>query len=331
MSKEVNVVVIGAGRIGQMHARIFARTPRTQLYGVVWRSNRDDWSAISHIENLHVYPKVSDVLVDKNVDAVVIAVSTDAHLALIQASLEYGKKVFCEKPVAFNAEAIEHLAHQSVGLLVQVGFNRRFDPQFARLASLLRKGTIGGVYTYHIYNRDPKRPPPQYIARSGGMLTDFNVHDFDMLRFLSGCEISEIYVRGANLVAPYIGASGDIDTATISIQIENGSLATVESSRETNCGYDQRIEVLGEHGILNVDNIPSHMVTMGTDNGCLRSNPLIDFIARYERSFELQAEAFISAVLGEADCPVGLADAAAAVKVSEAGWRSLKENIPQKL
>ena len=331
MLHEVKIAVIGAGRIGRMHAQIFARTPGAEVVGIVERCPRNDWRSKARLDAVRIYSDAAGALANNDTNAVVIATSTDAHIELIRASLAANKKVFCEKPIAFNSEAIEALAREAGNALVQVGFNRRFDPQFARLAKMLRSNHLGRVFLYHIVNRDPHRPPLNYIPRSGGMFTDFNVHDFDMLRFLSDSEIVDVYARAANLVDASIGRAGDVDTAVLSLQLANGALATIDTCRETNCGYDQRAEALGEKGTLRADNVLCDTVIGGTMEGHLAANPLPDFVARYQRSFELQAEAFVAAARGEAECTVGLADAVATVRVAEAAWQSVAENRPQRL
>lgn len=330
--KEIGIAVVGAGRIGRMHAEIFAATPGASVVGVVDRKRKDpDWPARAGLRDAKIYASAEEAFADKAVDAAVIATSSDCHPELVRAAAAAGKKIFCEKPVAFSAAEIRALDKDIGSASVHVGLNRRMDPRFAALQKALAAGRLGRIYSYHIVNRDPKRPPPGFAARSGGMLADFNVHDFDMLRFLSGGEIAEVYVRGACLIDPEIEAAGDIDSAVIVSQMADGALASVCCTRETNYGYDQRIEALGEKGALRADNILDEDPVQSGESGCLLPPPRADFIARYRESFEAQARAFVAGAQEGGAYPCTLEDVACAVAVVEAGNESLKSGRPVKV
>ena len=274
----------------------------------------------------------------KAADAAVIAASSDAHLDLIRQAAAADKHILCEKPVAFASASIAALRRElrDYRRVVQVGFNRRFDPHFAKVRA--RLPALGRPYIYRIVNRDPKRPRAGFAARSGGMFCDFNSHDFDMLRFLSGGEIAEIYARAATLLEP---AAAEIDTVVISAKMANGALALIDSCRETNRGYDQQIEILGANGVVGAANVPQSALIAADANGELRENPQPDFIARYRESFAAQLEAFIDAAqaadaanaagaanAADAQPPVTLADAEAAIRAAEAAALSARENRP---
>ena len=330
----VNIAVIGAGRIGKMHAEIVATTPGATLRGVVDRRQQDkNWLPRLGLAHTTVYPDADAALADDKVDAVLIATSSDSHIPLITAAVAAGKKIFCEKPVAFTARAIHDLQQSlPAAALIQIGFNRRFDPAFAALKESLTAGALGRIYSYHITNRDPRRPPAGFVGRSGGMLLDFNVHDFDMLAHLSAARVSEIFARGANLLRDQaMLAAGDIDTVIISLTMDNGALANIDCARESGFGYDQRIEVMGEKGGLRVDNEHHRRPTRLTADGLLAAPLRDNFIDRFAASYRAQTRAFIAACRDEAPCPVGLREAAAAVAAAEAGTKSLTSGANEKI
>ena len=331
--KTIGIVVVGAGRIGRMHAEIFSRTPGARVLGIVDRRLRRDWREALGLGGVGVFASTTEALKATGAEAAVIAASSSAHAELVREAAAAGAHVLCEKPVAFRAETIAALAAEVGGLegaggkVVQVGFNRRFDPHFARVRTAVESGGLGRAYLYRVVNRDPRRPPADFIPRSGGMLADLNIHDFDMLRFLSGAEIAEVYARGGRLIAG--GAmGGDWDAMVLSVRMSDGALAAVDSLRETNCGYDQRLEVAGEGGMVRAENIPSDFSVRSGPDGSLHSNPRRDFIERYRESFEIQAREFLRTIRGERACAAGLADATAAMRAAEAAQKSLEENRP---
>ena len=338
MKNSTTIAVIGAGRIGRMHAEIVAAMPAASLVGVVDRSRKDpNWAtraantpALGELAQATMYASAAEAFADKTVEAVIIATSSSSHVGLILAAAQAGKKILCEKPVAFSVAAFDALQKElgGDGNKVQVAFNRRFDPHFSALQQALTRRDLGAVRSYHIINRDPKRPPADFIGGSGGMLADFNVHDFDMLRFLSGDNIAEIYARGANLIDPSLAQHGDIDTAMINIRMTGGALANIDCSRETNYGYDQRIEVLGEKGGLRASPAAQIAPTHYGEDGILHPPLMENFITCYHESYRRQTEAFLAACRGEAAFSPALEDTRRAVAVVEAGNASLQQNKP---
>lgn len=325
----VGVAVVGCGRIGKMHAEIFAATPGARLAGVVDRRGQHrDWLTKVAGSDAVLYPDADAVFADDRVDAVCIATSSDSHIALIRSAAAAGKKIFCEKPVGFTAQAIADLYHAlPPNTFVQVGFNRRFDPIFRALQQALTAGELGRVYTYHLTNRDPRRPPAGFVGSSGGILLDFNVHDFDMLAFLSGSAVREVFARGANLLRDEaMLAAGDLDTVMLSVILADGTLANIDCTRESGFGYDQRAEVLGERGGLRADNLHQTQPTRLQEEGLTHAGLRDNFMTRFRESYIAQATAFVAACCGDiatADVP-GLPHAAAAVAAAQAGMQSLK-------
>lgn len=323
----INLAVIGAGRIGRMHAAIFGRLSGIRLRGVVDRRQQEPgWLTRLGFAEARLYPEAAAAFADDQVQAVVIAASSDAHVQLIGDAVAAGKKVLCEKPVAFTAPAIVDLYKSlPADALVQVGFNRRFDPSFNALKDSLAGGGLGRVYSYHIINRDPRRPPADFVGRSGGMLADFNVHDFDMLAYLSGGGVAEVFARGAGLLRDEaLQKAGDIDTVMINARLADGTLANIDCTRECGYGYDQRIEVMGQKGGLRVDNVNRIRPVRLAADGFVTPPPKEDFMTRFYDSYVRQGEAFIAACNGEAACPVGLPETARALAAVEAGTRSLQ-------
>lgn len=328
--KEIGVAVIGGGQIGIMHAQILSRLAGARLTGVVVRSGDRSGLDAAGLGDTPLFTDMDEVLADGDTKAVLIATSSDAHIELISRAVAAEKHVLCEKPVAFDATDIEKLDQETADsdVLIQIGFNRRFDPNFMRLRDMLEGGALGRLYMLHIINMDPKRPPLESIPRSGGLFCDFNVHDFDMLASLSNDSVAEVYAYGANLVDDEIGRLGDIDTAVLSGKMTSGALVSILCSRETNCGYDQRIEALGEKGALRVGNVLPHSVVVDSMAGSLCANPLPDFIARYQLSYERQTEAFLVAVRDNLPPLVNLKHATAAVRCAQAAKQSMLENRP---
>ena len=323
----INFAVVGAGRIGKMHAAIFGRLPNARLRGVVDRKQKEpNWLARAGFADAVLYPDAAAAFADDKTQAVVIAASSDSHTRLIADAVAAGKRVFCEKPVAFAARPIAELRQSlPADALVQIGFNRRFDPAFNALKEALSQGELGRVYSYHIVNRDPRRPPANFVGRSGGMLADFNVHDFDMLAHLSGGGVADVFVRGAGLLRDEaLQRAGDMDTVMINARLNDGALANIDCARECGYGYDQRVEVLGERGGLRLDNETPPRPARMEATGFVTPPPKEDFIARFYESYKRQARAFVAACLGEAGCPVGLQEAARAAAVVEAATRSLQ-------
>lgn len=326
--KELSIAVIGVGRIGLMHASIVHRAQGAKLAGIVDRKQRREriCEADESLADVKIYARAEDAFADDEVDAVLIASSTPTHADFVRAAAAGGKHVLCEKPVAFCAADIRALADElkASDRIVRVAFNRRFDPGFARLRDSLRAG-MGKVFMINITNHDPKLPPPEFAKSSGGMFADFNVHDFDMLRFLTGAKITNIFARGGALVSEQTKANGDIDSALLSMELANGAFASVHCCRQSGRGYDQRIEVLGEKGMMFLRNPAHNVVAHANDAGETMSNPPPDFVARFAQSYRLQLQAFIRACArGGGDEMPMLEDAAEAIAISEAAQQSLQ-------
>src|SRR5207248_7902798 len=251
----------GAGRIGAIHAANIAGHPNARLRLVV----DTDHAAAEGLAIRHgaVLGSDEEALADPEIDAVVIASSTDTHADLIEAAARAGKAIFCEKPLDLDrgrAEACVAIAEEC-GVLLMVGFNRRFDPHFARLERQIRDDRIARPEIVTITSYDPAPPPLDYVRRSGGLFRDMMIHDFDMARWLLDEEPAELFAAASVLVDPAIGEAGDVDTAVVMLRFESGALCQISNSRRAVYGYDQRIEVLGSKGALQAGNVAESTVT----------------------------------------------------------------------
>jgi myo-inositol 2-dehydrogenase/D-chiro-inositol 1-dehydrogenase len=252
---------------------------------------------------------------------------------LIEAAAQAGKHVFCEKPVALDLAATDRAlaATARAGVKLQIGFNRRFDANFARVRQAISAGEIGTPHILHIVSRDPAPPPISYIALSGGIFLDMAIHDWDVARFLIGSEIEEVYVQGGVMVDAAIGEAGDIDTHVTLLRFANGVIGTVDNSRKAVYGYDQRVEVFGSAGAIQTENNYPNTGILSTAEAVQRDLPLNFFMQRYVDSYAAEIEAFVDAVLGDAPVSVSGQDGRMALLVGLAAKQSYMERRPVRL
>ena len=324
----MHVAVIGAGRIGQIHAANLARNDNAH---VVFIADVVESAAAALAESCSAaVASVDDIMNDTAVDAVVIASSTDTHADLVEQAARAGKAIFCEKPLDLNAErAMECLAVvEKHGVLLCLGFNRRHDPTFSRLKDEVRDGKIGEVEVVTITSRDPAPPPIDYLSRSGGLFRDMMIHDFDIARWLLGEEPNHIYAVGSVNVDPAIEAAGDIDTAIAVLRTPSGRMCQISNSRRCEYGYDQRIEVFGEKGMVRADNQTSTRVEMANSGGFTTETALPFFLERYADAYRIQLDKFLRAASGEnIDVPGGF-DGLRALQLADAAQQSLQTGQP---
>jgi myo-inositol 2-dehydrogenase/D-chiro-inositol 1-dehydrogenase len=325
--KLITAGVLGAGRIGKIHANNLLR-----MGGVRLKRIADPYVDFREWPPPPVVASRApeDVLNDPEIEAVLVCSPTPTHAEFTEQAARAGKHVFCEKPVALDPGTVRRTLKvvEASGVKLQVGFNRRFDPTFARIRKAVVDGEVGDLYLVRITARDPAPPPPDYVKASGGMFVDMTIHDFDMVRFLSGSEIEEVHAYGAVLVDPEIGKAGDVDTAVTTMRLSNGVLAVVENSRQAVFGYDQRVEVFGSKGGIEAHNETPAQTVLRTAAGLRSENPLYFFLERYQRSFMVELEAFLASVREDKAPPAGGNDGLAALLVGLAAKRSLLENRP---
>lgn len=334
MASKVNVGLIGAGRIGRLHAEHLAfRIPQANLLAV---SDIILEAAQKCAAEFGIPKAIQDhreIMEDPNIEAVVICSSTDTHAQMIEEAAAAGKHIFCEKPIDFDLARIDRAlaAVEEAGVKLQVGFNRRFDPNFRRVRELVAAGKIGEPHILRITSRDPAPPPIEYVKVSGGIFLDMTIHDFDMARYLIGSEVEEIYAVGGVMVDPAIGEAGDIDTAVITLRFENGVIGTIDNSRRAAYGYDQRVEVFGSGGMVAVSNKTPDSAVVSDAEGVHGPLPLYFFIERYVDSYIAEMEAFIECIQQDRMPPVTGIDGRIPVVMGYAARRSYEENRPVRL
>ncbi len=331
MAKIINVGIVGAGRIGKIHAeniRYFIPEARIRTVADVVADKLGDWARGLGIEKLVKDPR--EIMSDKEIDAVVICSSTDTHADLVMAAAAAKKHVFCEKPVDLTVEKVKRAlaAVEQAGVKLQVGFNRRFDHNFRRIRDLVHSGALGAPHIIRITSRDPAPPPAEYVKVSGGIFVDMTIHDFDMARYLAGSEVVEVYAKGAVLVDPAIGQAGDVDTAAITLTFANGALGMIDNSRRATYGYDQRVEVFGSKGSAACSNDTPSSVVVSGEQGVQSDKPLYFFLERYRQAFIDEMKEFFAALVQDRPTPVTGIDGLKPLLIALAAKRSVAERRP---
>ncbi|HUW41120.1 MAG TPA: inositol 2-dehydrogenase [Rectinemataceae bacterium] len=335
MSQSINIGIIGAGRIGKIHAENIAYfMPNAKLVAIA------DLNMTPAIEtwarNLGVAKVLKDpsaLIADKDIGAVLICSSTDTHADFVVKAAQAGKHIFCEKPVDLTVAKVRAAlaAVKKANVKLQVGFNRRFDHNFKRVRELVESGAVGAPQIVKITSRDPAPPPASYVAVSGGIFLDMMIHDFDMARYQAGSDVVEVYATGAVLVDKAIGEAGDVDTALVSLRFANGALGVIDNSRKAVYGYDQRVEVFGSKGSASAENDTPSTVRLSTESGVVGDKPLYFFLERYKEAFISEMRAFLEAVAEGKPCPVTGEDGLQDLLVGLAATKSLAEGRPVKI
>lgn len=334
MNGKLQVGIIGAGRIGRVHAATLAyRIPAAEIAAVADLNGAAARQAAADFGIARVVADAGEILADPAIRAVLICSSTDTHADLVTAAARAGKHIFCEKPIDHSLARIDHAleAVRNAGVILQVGFNRRFDANFARVRQAVRSGEIGDPHLLHIVSRDPGPPPIAYIRVSGGMFLDMTIHDFDMARFLIGDEVEQVYAAAGVQVDPEIGRAGDVDTAVIVLQFAHGVIGTIDNCRKAPYGYDQRVEVLGSAGAIATENCYPNAAVVSTGESIRRDLPLHFFMDRYRDSFEQEMRAFVESVMEDKPASVTGQDGRAPVVMALAARKSYEEHRPVRL
>ncbi len=330
---QINVGVIGLGRIGRVHLEnLVYRMPQVK----VMAASDIDTASHSFAKNLNIpniYHDHEAILDDPAIQAVVICSPTSTHLKYCKAAAEKGKHIFCEKPLEITIEKIREIRDfvHGCNVKLQVGFNRRFDKNFAKVHAMVAAGEIGQPHILKITSRDPGPPPLEYLKGSGGKFMDMTIHDFDMSRFIVGAEVEEIYARGENRVDPQIGVIGDIDTSIILLKFSDGTLGTIDNSRKAVYGYDQRLEIFGSKGMTKINNVLEDDLEHFGEIGGRKPKLLHFFMERYTDSYFNELNAFIRAILTNKPVPVDAHDALMATAIALGAKLSMRENRPVRL
>lgn len=322
----IRIGLLGAGRIGRVHASALGRIERAKLVAV-----HDPIDAAAEEVSRAAGARMAsseEILDAADIDAVLIAAPTDLHSSFIEAAARSGKAIFCEKPIDLDPDRARACLGvvRETGAQLMVGFNRRFDPDFAEVRRQIDIGAVGSVELVQITSRDRSPPPIDYVARSGGLFVDMMIHDFDMARFLLGEEVVAVSAAGSVLIDDRIGAAGDFDTATATLKTASGRIVLVSNSRRAAYGYDQRLEVHGSKGMVSVGNRRNTTVTVAGAGGYHRETVLDSFMQRYLDAYRLELEAFVDSLArGDRVTPDG-EDGLRALEIAAAATRSAREH-----
>lgn len=332
----LKIGIIGAGRIGKVHLESISYHVKNATVTAMADPfmNEETEKLIRSYGVSKVTKDYKDILNDKDIDAVLVCSSTDTHAAISIEAINAGKHVFCEKPIDHSIEKIQAVADalkEHPNIKFQVGFNRRFDHNFAAIRKAYDDGKIGEAHILKITSRDPEPPNPAYIKVSGGIFLDMTIHDFDMACFLTDSDVEELYVNSAVLVDPAIGEQGDVDTAIITMKMANGALAVIDNSRKAAYGYDQRAELFGSKGMVATSNDTVSSAVISNADGVTGEKPLFFFLERYMGSFSEEMRQFTEAVINDTEVPVGIHAGLQSVKIGLAARKSVEEHRPVKI
>jgi myo-inositol 2-dehydrogenase/D-chiro-inositol 1-dehydrogenase len=328
---QIKVGIIGAGRIGRVHAETLAyRIPAAKIEMIsdvrydAAKKAAEDYRIPKACEDYH------EILANKEIQAVIICSSTDTHARIIEEAAAAGKHIFCEKPIDLTLEKIQSAlaAVKKAGVKFQVGFNRRYDPNFKKIADAVRAGTIGQPQIVKITSRDPGPPPIDYVKVSGGIFLDMTIHDFDMARYVIGDEPEEVFVYAGNMVDPAIKQAGDVDTAIVTMKYKSGAMCVIDNSRKAVYGYDQRLEVFGSKGCMTADNNTNTRTNLWNETGQHEDLPLHFFLQRYMDSYAAEMREFVDCVANNKTPSCGGMDGLLSVVLGMAAKKSYAEKRP---
>lgn len=328
---KIGVGVIGTGRIGKLHIEHLSQNiPEADLVAIC-SLDIDTAKSIAEQFNIHtITTEYHSLISNTQIDAVIVASSTNTHVEICKASAAAGKHIFCEKPIALDLDQIDEtlVSIENASVKLQVGFNRRFDKNFMQVYEAIVSGEIGEPHMLRITSRDPAPPPIEYVRISGGMFLDMTIHDFDMARYLIGEEVDEIYAAGGVHIDQNIGKAGDIDTAIVTLRFQNGVLATIDNSRQAVYGYDQRVEVFGSKGMMSVGNPLTNTVNFSGSAGSRTALPPYFFIERYKEAYLSEMQAFIRCIIEDTQPLVTGEDGRVPIVMGFAAAKSIRENRP---
>lgn len=331
----MKIGLIGAGRIGKVHMRnISLFVPEMEIKTVADPFMNEKTAAYAAQFGIRNTTKnAEDILNDPEIEAVVIASSTNTHAKYIIESAKAGKNIFCEKPIDYDISRVKEAIKtaKDAGVKLQIGFCRRFDHNHHAVYDMVKSGKVGTPQLIRISSRDPEPPSIDYVKVSGGIFFDMMIHDFDMARFLAGDEVEEVYAQGSVLIDPEIGKAGDVDTAVVTLKFKNGAIATIDNSRKAVYGYDQRVEVFGSKGVaMNNNDIPN-TATFADANGTVGGTAFQVMWDRYEKAFVTEMKCFAKAVAEDTETLVTGQDGLYPVLMAAAATKSLHEGRPVKI
>ena len=327
----MKVGIIGAGRIGKVHAKnISMFVPEMEIKTIADPFMNEQTEAFAKSCGIPNTTKdANDILNDPEIDAVLICSSTDTHSKYIIEAAHAGKNIFCEKPIDYDLEKVHAAinAAKEAGVKLQIGFCRRFDHNHKAVADAVKDGTIGDPHIVIVSSRDPEPPPASYVAVSGGIFYDMMIHDFDMVRYVTGSEAVEISAVGSCLVNPNLQEESgipDVDTAVVTMKMANGCIAVINNSRQAVYGYDQRVEAFGSKGMASDANDLLNTTTVLTKDGAHSEKPLWFFLERYNQAFINQVISFVDAINNDTETAVGAIDGLRPVLMAKAATESCR-------
>jgi len=330
MGRRVNLAVVGTGRMGRVHVRNVAQLiPEANLVALCDLRLEVAQALADELGIRRVVKDHRDLLTDKDIEAVLVTASTDAHAAIMKDWAKAGKHIFCEKPLAMDLASIDEVLRvvKESGVKLQVGFNRRFDRSFRRVREIVASGRLGRPSLLRITNRDPEVPAMEFMRLSGGMFLDMTIHDFDMARFQVG-EVEEVYAAGCVLIEPALAELGDIDTGAVILKFAGGALGLIDNSRKAVYGYDQRLEVFCAEGVAMAENESETTLSMGDVDGFHASRLPHFFMQRFASCYVDEVRQFLECVRDDRPVPITGADGRAAVVLGHAAFKSMRENRP---
>ena len=327
----MKVGIIGAGRIGKVHAKnISMFVPEMEIKTIADPFMNEQTEAFAKSCGIPNTTKdANDILNDPEIDAVLICSSTDTHSKYIIEAAHAGKHIFCEKPIDYDLTKVRAAinAAKEAGVKLQIGFCRRFDHNHRAVYDMVRDGKVGKVNIIKISSRDPEPPPVSYIKVSGGIFYDMMIHDFDMVRYVTGSEAVEISAVGSCLVNPNLQEESgipDVDTAVVTMKMANGCIAVINNSRQAVYGYDQRVEAFGSKGMASDANDLVNTTTVMTVDGAKSEKPLWFFLERYNQAFINQVISFVDAINNDKPVAVGAVDGLRPVLMAKAATESCR-------
>ncbi len=332
--KKVKIGIIGAGRIGQVHAKsISGSISGAEIVAISDPYLDGAKKAADQFGIPEAYTNYQQILQNAAIDAVLICSPTNTHADIAMEAAKAGKHIFCEKPIDTSVEKILETQRtiQAAGVKMQIGFNRRFDHNFRRIRTLTEEGKLGEVQIVKITSRDPEPPSAEYAQNSGGMFLDMTIHDFDMACYQAGSPVEEVFAAGTVTVDPEIGKAGDIDTAIVTLRFANGALGVIDNCRQAVYGYDQRVEVFGTKGAAAAENDTPTNVKLSTQEAVFSDKPLYFFLERYMQSFTDELQAFVDAIRYDQPVPVSIEAGLEPIRIAIAANKSMLENRPVKI
>jgi myo-inositol 2-dehydrogenase/D-chiro-inositol 1-dehydrogenase len=331
--RQIKIALLGIGRIGKIHFRNISQCFSNASIVAVADPQYDERSFKKEYSNVFFTKNPEEAIARADVNAVLVCTPTSSHATLVEAAARQGKHIFCEKPLDLSLQRTAALAEivKDANVKLMLGFNRRFDPDFMQAQKAVNEGRIGNIQIVKITSRDPGLPPIEYLKNSGGLFMDMAIHDFDMARYIMNKKVVEVYSRGLVLVNKEVESAGDVDTALTTLIFEDDTYAVIDNSRKAAYGYDQRLEIFGDGGMIQVNNNHHNTNVISDETGIHHALPLDFFMDRYARSYLKEMELFIDALVNDKEMPVGGEDGLQATLIAVAAKKSMQEGRPVKI